>query len=59
MNKNKVIETLEQLPNEFSTEEFIDKLLFVEKIERGLEDVEEGKVISLNTAKERFNTKWK
>jgi hypothetical protein len=32
--------------------------LFVEKIERGLGDVEEGKVISLNTAKERFNAKW-
>ncbi|MFT4833386.1 MAG: hypothetical protein ACI8WP_000140, partial [Flavobacteriaceae bacterium] len=30
-------------------------MLFVEKIERGLGDVEEGKVISLNTAKERFN----
>ncbi|MEQ8471413.1 MAG: hypothetical protein RIC35_09510 [Marinoscillum sp.] len=59
MDKNKVLETLEQLPDEFSTEELIDKLLFVEKVEQGLRDVEEGKVISLNTAKERFNAKWK
>jgi hypothetical protein len=58
MNKSKVLETLEQLPDEFSTEELIDKLLFAEKVERGLRDVEEGKVISLNSAKERFNAKW-
>ncbi|MBU2884896.1 hypothetical protein KO507_03840 [Gilvimarinus agarilyticus] len=58
MNKNKVIEALEQLPNEFPTEELIDRLLFVEKVEQGLKDVEEGKVIPLDAAKERFNSKW-
>jgi hypothetical protein len=58
MNKSKVIETLDQLPNEFSTEELIDRLLFVEKIEQGIRDAEEGKVISLDTAKERFKAKW-
>ena len=58
MNKNKVVETLEQLPNEFSTEELIDRLLFVEKVEQGIRDVEEGKVISLDAAKERLNSKW-
>lgn len=58
MNKNKVIKTLEKLPNEFSTEELIDRLLFVEKVEQGLKDVEDGKIISLDTAKERFNAKW-
>ena len=58
MNKNKVIETLEHLPNEFTTEELIDRLLFVEKLEKGLKDLEEGRTISLDTAKERFNAKW-
>ena len=58
MNKSKVIETLDQLPNEFSTEELIDRLLFVEKVEQGIRDAEEGKVIPLDTAKERFKAKW-
>ena len=58
MNRTKVLETLDQLPNEFSTEELIDRLLFVEKVEQGLEDVEEGKVITLDEAKERFKSKW-
>jgi len=58
MNKSKVIETLDKLPEEFSTEELIDKLIFIEKIEQGMKDVEEGKVISLDEAKERMDKKW-
>ena len=58
MNKSKVIETLDQLPNEFPTEELIDRLLFVEKVEQGIRDAQEGKVIPLDAAKERFKAKW-
>ena len=58
MNKSKVIETLDQLPNEFSTEELIDRLLFIDKVEQGMRDAEEGKVMPLEIAKQRFETKW-
>lgn len=58
MNKNKVIETLESLPEEFETEALIEKLLFIEKVEKGMKDVREGKTISLQEAKNRFETKW-
>jgi predicted transcriptional regulator len=58
MNKEKVIETLEKLPQEFSVEELVDRLLFIDKIDRGLKDVEEGKVISLEEAKDRVSKKW-
>lgn len=58
MNKTKVIETLESLPEEFSTEELLNKLLFVEKVEQGLKDVEDGKVISLQEMRNRVNQKW-
>ena len=58
MNKSKVLETLDKLPEEFSTEELIDKLIFIEKVEQGMKDVDEGKVISLNEAKDRMGKKW-
>lgn len=58
MNKSKVIETLEKLPEEFSTEELIEKLLFIEKVEKGLKDVEEGKTILLSEVRERLSKKW-
>ncbi len=58
MNKNRVIETLKSLPEEFETEALIEKLLFIEKVEKGMKDVREGKTISLQEAKNRFETKW-
>lgn len=58
MNRAKVIETLDKLPEEFSTDELIDKLLFIEKVEKGLKDVENGGVLSLEEAQERMSKKW-
>jgi len=58
MNKNKVIKTLEELPDEFSIEELIDRLLFIDKIEQGLKDVEEEKTLTLEEAKARMKAKW-
>ena len=55
MNKAKVIATLSSLPEEFKTEELIEKLLFIEKVEKGLQDVKEGKTIPFEEVKKRFN----
>ena len=59
MKKNTVIETLESFGDEFDTEKLIEKLLFVEKIERGLKDVEDGKIIDYKEAKQKFSDKWR
>lgn len=58
MNKTRVIETLDSLPEEFDTEALIEKLLFIEKVEKGMKDASEGRTISLQEAKQRFETKW-
>lgn len=58
MTKSTVIETLDLFEDEFDTEKLIEKLLFVEKIEKGLKDVEEGKVMDFKDAKQKFFDKW-
>ncbi len=58
MDKTKVLETLDKLPNEFTTDELIDRLLFIDRVERGMKDVEEGKTLGLDEAKERMSKKW-
>jgi len=58
MKKSKVIETLGKLPEEFTTEELIDRLIFIDKVEKGLQDVEHGKTYSLQEVKEKLNNKW-
>lgn len=58
MRKNTVIETLDSFEDEFDTEKLIERLLFVEKVEKGLQDSREGKVINLEKAKQKFSDKW-
>lgn len=58
MKKNVVIDTLNSFEDEFDAEKLIEKLLFIEKIERGLKDVEEGKVLEYTEVKKKFFDKW-
>lgn len=58
MTKNKVISTLEELPNEFKVEELIEKLLFIEKVEQGIQEADEGKILSFEEVKSNMNKKW-
>jgi hypothetical protein len=58
MKKHTVIETLDSFEDEFDAERLIEKLLFVEKVEKGLKDVEEGRVIDYKEAKQKFFDKW-
>lgn len=54
MKKTTVIETLDSFDEEFDTEKLIERLLFVEKVEKGLQDVAEGKVLDYKEVKKKF-----
>ncbi len=58
MKKYKAIETLDYLPDEFDVEESAEKLLFVEKAKKGIQDAEEGKMMSLGEARQKIERKW-
>ena len=57
LDKEKVLETIQSLPEEFSLDELVGRLILLEKINTGLQEVEEGKVVSQEEAKERMK-KW-
>ena len=46
LTKNKVKKSIDNLPDSFTIDELIDQLIFMEKIEEGLQQSEEGKVVS-------------
>jgi len=58
MKKHTVIETLDSFGEEFDAEKLIERLLFVEKVEKGLDDVKDGKVLDYKEVKQKFNDKW-
>ena len=57
MERDKVLDTIKELPEEFELEDLIEKLIFVEKIEQGLKQLDEGKTVSHEEVKE-ITSKW-
>jgi len=54
MKKSTVIETLDSFDDEFDAERLIEMLLFIEKVEKGLKDAEEGKILNYSEVKQQF-----
>lgn len=57
MEREKAIDTINNLPPEFELEDLLEKLIFEEKIEKGLIQLENGKTISHEKVKELVK-KW-
>lgn len=57
MQKETVIDSISKLPDEFSIDEVIERLIVIEKIDRGLEDVKAGKINSEEQTKARIGIK--
>ena len=57
MKREKAIATIKELPPEFDLEDLMEKLVFVEKVEKGLKQLDEGKTISHESVKD-VTKKW-
>jgi predicted transcriptional regulator len=45
MKKATVLSALNELPKEFNLDDFLERLLVIEKIDEGLKDLKEGKTV--------------
>jgi hypothetical protein len=57
LTKNKLKKSLENLPESFSIDELIDQLIFIEKVEEGLDQSEKRQVVS-NEDVRKIIDKW-
>jgi len=55
--KEKVIEAVERLPEDASIEDAMERLLFMAKVERGIQQADAGQTIPHSQVKERM-AKW-
>jgi len=44
--KKQIIETIEKMPASATTEELIERIIFIQKIEEGIKDVELNNVVN-------------
>ncbi len=55
--KEKVLEAIRSLPAEFSIDDLVERLIVLHKIEAGLQQVSDGKILETKEAKEKLQ-KW-
>jgi predicted transcriptional regulator len=56
-DKERAIETIQRLPESATLEDIVAGLYFRQKVDRGLEDVQQGRVVSHEQAKQRLS-RW-
>jgi predicted transcriptional regulator len=57
ITKEKLIEAIKKLPEGFTIEQVIEELVLLDKIEKGIEDIDQGKIYSSEEAENRLS-KW-
>lgn len=57
LTKNTVRQSMDNLPDSFTIDELIEQLIFIEKIEEGIRQSNNGKVLSNDVVKNMIE-KW-
>ena len=57
LTKEKVKKTIDGLPDSFTVDQVVEELVVLDKIEKGLKEVEEGKIYSTQQVKDQLK-KW-
>ena len=57
MQKSTIINTLNELPSKFNLDDFLERLIVIEKIDEGMEEAKAGKTISHDKVK-KMVAKW-
>ena len=57
MTKEAVLSSLKELPETFPVEELIERLIFLQRVEEGIQQSKNGEVVSLEEARKRL-AKW-
>ncbi|HMT29291.1 MAG TPA: hypothetical protein PKD91_08440 [Bacteroidia bacterium] len=57
LTKRKVLDSIKDMPESFSAEDFIERILLLQKIEEGLEQSKSGRTLSLKQAETKLK-KW-
>jgi predicted transcriptional regulator len=57
ITKTQIKNTLDSLPENITIEQVIEHLIFMDKVQKGMEDSEKGRINTVEEAKQKLN-KW-
>lgn len=58
LDKKKVLKSIKEMPDKFSADDVLDRIMILEKMERAIADSEAGRTISLEEMKKEVK-KWR
>ncbi len=58
LNKQQVIDSIQQLPDQFSIDDLIERVIVMEKIERGLIQSQKGEIVPDSDLEKTKLSKW-
>lgn len=58
ISKEKILNTLKDMPEEFSAEELIKRVILLDKVAKGLEDIEEGRTYTVEEVEAEYKKRW-
>jgi predicted transcriptional regulator len=57
MTKTQLINAIENLPDNLTIDQVIDRIIFIDKVQKGLDDSNKGRINTKEEAKQKLN-KW-
>ncbi len=57
MTKTQLINAIENLPDNLTIDQVIDRIIFIDKVQKGLDDSINGRINTKEEAKQKLN-KW-
>ena len=57
ITKTQIINSLDKLPENLTIDQVVDKLIFIEKVQKGLDDSVNGRINTKEEAKQKLS-KW-
>ena len=57
ITKTQIINSLDKLPENLTIDQVVDHLIFIEKVQKGLDDSVNGRVYTKEEARQKLN-KW-
>jgi hypothetical protein len=59
MKKEKIIQAANEMGKNINLDDFLEKLILIDKVEKGLEQIETNHVVSNSKVELYFKKKWK
>jgi hypothetical protein len=58
ITKQKALEAINEMPDKFEEEELIERIIFIAKLDKALQQSENGQVIPIDEVKLRLSKRW-